>query len=205
MHDTNFFMLGSHGGGAKFPTTQGLFGGYGLPSLFVRRVARSNYKGLLAESNQALPARLTDVFEDDNPEEGEVRHLNISAVVSPAQDGDTFYSYAGGGAGFGDPIERDPESVLTDLRAHRVSAWAARNIYYIVFDQEHLRLDADATRRRRQAVRDGRIARGATWREFNKTWLAKRPPSEILTYYGDYPSPQTKSAKTLAAELRESA
>ncbi|HOP20132.1 MAG TPA: hydantoinase B/oxoprolinase family protein [Amphiplicatus sp.] len=205
VHDTNFFMLGSHGGGAKFPTTQGLFGGYGLPALFVRRVQNSNYKELLSKSDRHLPARLTEVFTDQNPEKGDVWHQNISAVVKPAKDGDTFYAYAGGGAGFGDPLEREPESIIRDLRNGMVSAWAARNIYCIAFEALSLRLDKEATELRRKAVREERKRRGKKWADFNKEWEAKRPPSEILTYYGVYPDPGTKAHGTDAAPVAASA
>jgi len=193
IHDTDVLMLGSHGGGSKFPTTQGLFGGYGLPTLFVKRVSDSNYQDLLAQADTSLPKNLTAVFEDDNPETGQVEHSNISAVVKPAKEGDTFYAYTGGGAGYGDPLERDPEGVIRDLRADRVTHWAARNVYYIAYDEETLRLDAEATDVRRKAVREERKRRGKSWSEFNKTWEIKRPPAEVLTYYGSYPYPGTKA------------
>lgn len=195
VHDTNVFALGSHGGGSKFPTTQGIFGGYGLPALFVKRTTGSNYKELLSQSSTALPHRLDQVHTEQNPEIGDSTFENISGIVKPATDGDTFYAYAGGGAGLGDAIERDPQSVIRDLRENLVTHWAARNIYCIAYDEDTLRLDEETTEIRRQAVREERKRRGRSWDEFHAEWDNKRPPQEILTYYGSYPHPQTRATQ----------
>jgi len=192
VHDTNFLLMGSHGGGAKFPTTQGLFGGYGLPSLFVRKVRNSNFKELLGESNVALPTSLSNVYDGSSPEDGNVEYGNISAVVSPAQDGDTMYSYAGGGAGFGDALEREPESIMKDLTNGLVSPWAVKNIYHVVYDEESQRLDPAATEKARADKRKARIASAKPYDEFVTEWEKQSPPAEILTYYGQYPHPETK-------------
>ena len=193
VHDTNFLLLGSHGGGSKFPTTQGLFGGYGLPSLFVRKVRSSNFKALLSESNVTLPRSLSHVYDGTSPEEGTVEYGNISAVVSPAQDGDTMYSFVGGGAGFGDALEREPDSIMKDLINGMVSPWAAKNIYYVVYDEDNMRLDREATEQARAEKRRGRIASAKPYDEFVAEWEKQSPPAEILTYYGQYPHPGTKA------------
>ncbi len=193
IHDTPFFMMGSHGGGSKFPTTQGLFGGYGLPSLFVRKVAGSNIKALMADSNDLLPNRLSNVYDGSNPEEGKVSFGNISSVVSPVQDGDTYCSYAGGGAGLGDALERDPKSIMKDLTNGLVSPWAVKNIYCVVYDEDSQRLDMAGTEAAREAKRKARIASGVPYDEFVAEWEKQSPPAEILTYYGDYPNPGTKA------------
>jgi len=193
IHDTPFFMMGSHGGGSKFPTTQGLFGGYGLPSLFVRKVAGSNVKDLLAESDSSLPSRLSNIYDGTNPEEGDESFGNISAVVNPVQDGDAMYSYVGGGAGLGDVLEREPQSIMKDLTNGLVSHWAAKNIYHLVYDEVSLRLDVVETKKARSKKRQARIASGVSFHEFSTEWEKKSPPAEILTYYGDYPNPGTKA------------
>lgn len=193
VHDTPLLMMGSHGGGSKFPTTQGLFGGYGLPSLFVRKVSGSNFKALLADSDASLPRTLSNVYDGSNPEEGNISFGNISAVVSPIQDGDTYSSYAGGGAGLGDVLERDPKSIMQDLANGLVSPWAVRNIYCVVYDEDSQRLDRAGTDAARAAKRKARITSGVSYDEFVTEWEKKRPPAEILTYYGDYPHPGTKA------------
>ncbi|MDP6085387.1 MAG: hydantoinase B/oxoprolinase family protein, partial [Nitrospinota bacterium] len=50
-----------------------------------------------------------------------------------------------GGGGFGPPTERDPESVLNDIRKGLVSAEAARRDYRVAIDPDALRIDREAT------------------------------------------------------------
>jgi N-methylhydantoinase B len=50
-----------------------------------------------------------------------------------------------GGAGIGDPLDRDPEIVAEDVRESRVSLQAARELYGVVLDA-HGEVDAADTR-----------------------------------------------------------
>jgi N-methylhydantoinase B len=60
-----------------------------------------------------------------------------------------------GGGGYGDPLERDPEAVLEDVRDEKVSVAAAREAYGVVVTDEG-DLDRAATRERRETMRAGR-------------------------------------------------
>jgi N-methylhydantoinase B len=64
--------------------------------------------------------------------------------------GETFVHIGAGGAGVGDPLERDPARVLEDVREERISAEYARNVYGVVIgDAEktaHLRAELRASR-----------------------------------------------------------
>jgi N-methylhydantoinase B len=48
--------------------------------------------------------------------------------------GEIFVHIGAGGAGVGDPLERDPARVLEDVREERISADYARNVYGVVID-----------------------------------------------------------------------
>ena len=192
IHDTDVLFMGSHGGGSRFPSTQGLFGGYGLPSLFVKKVAEGNFKTLLAQGDASLPTSLSNVYDGTSPEVGQESYGNISAVVAPTKDGDTMYSYAGGGAGMGDALERDPKDIMRDLNNGLVSEWAVKNIYFVRYDEDSLRLDITATEQARADKRKARIASGKSYDKFVETWEQQSPPAEILTYYGQFPNPGTK-------------
>ncbi|MEX6725451.1 hydantoinase B/oxoprolinase family protein [Parapedomonas caeni] len=198
VHDTQKFMLGSMGGGSRFPTTLGLFGGYAVPPVFVRTVMNSNLKELLAHSDARLPHNLAEVMAPDNPEQGDCQDNDVSMVVKPFNDGDTYYVAIGGGGGYGDPLERDPRSVLKDLRENLVSHWAARNIYRIAYDEASLRLDEDATRARRLAAREERKRRGKSYDEFARGWATQSPPKEALRYFGAWPNPRDGMAPPAA-------
>ncbi|GAA0974759.1 hydantoinase B/oxoprolinase family protein [Acrocarpospora macrocephala] len=65
--------------------------------------------------------------------------------------GDVLVNNTGGGGGFGDPFEREPERVARDVRNGFVSAAAAARDYGVVVDPDSLDVDAAATRRLRGA------------------------------------------------------
>jgi N-methylhydantoinase B len=63
----------------------------------------------------------------------------------------------GGGGGWGDPLERDPEAVRSDVREELVSRDAAFAHYGVVL-RDDLTLDEGATRQRRDRLRSARTA-----------------------------------------------
>ncbi|HLE44069.1 MAG TPA: hydantoinase B/oxoprolinase family protein, partial [Methylomirabilota bacterium] len=67
--------------------------------------------------------------------------------------GDTLHVRLAGGAGHGDPLEREEERVLEDVLDGKVSAEAARRDYGVVLDAAGREVDARATKARREALR----------------------------------------------------
>jgi N-methylhydantoinase B/oxoprolinase/acetone carboxylase alpha subunit len=61
-----------------------------------------------------------------------------------------------GGGGWGDPLDRDPEMVLTDVRNELVSAQAAARDYGVVVDSNAWCVDARATGALRAKLRQAR-------------------------------------------------
>jgi N-methylhydantoinase B len=67
------------------------------------------------------------------------------------QKGDVFRHLMAGGGGFGDPLIREPQRVLEDVRAGRVSIAEARTAYGVVInDHAVLTIDAEATQTARE-------------------------------------------------------
>ena len=54
----------------------------------------------------------------------ETRRLKTNRM--PLRQGDTVRCYTGGGGGYGDPLERDPQAVLTDVADGHISPHYAR-------------------------------------------------------------------------------
>jgi N-methylhydantoinase B len=73
----------------------------------------------------------------------------VSWGVYPLMGQDALYVAWNGGGGYGDPLQRDPEAVLSDVRNHLVSREAARLIYGAAID-DGLVVDAIATAALRQ-------------------------------------------------------
>ncbi len=73
-----------------------------------------------------------------------------SKRVFTLQQGDRLHFHTPGGGGYGDPLERGAEQVLTDVLDGKVSPGQAHEAYGVVIDADTLRLDADATKTERQ-------------------------------------------------------
>jgi N-methylhydantoinase B len=57
---------------------------------------------------------------------------------------------SGGGGGWGDPLERDPELVRWDVKNEYITLDTAREVYGVVLDPKTLEIDWDATKRLRK-------------------------------------------------------
>jgi N-methylhydantoinase B len=73
---------------------------------------------------------------------------DISWGVFPLMQRDALYIATNGGGGYLDPLERDPEMVLSDVRDRVVSREAAESVYGTVLAQEAVDLAATAELRR---------------------------------------------------------
>jgi N-methylhydantoinase B len=72
--------------------------------------------------------------------------------------GDVFITVNGGGGGVGDPLFREPSSVLEDLKAGYISAPQAADTYGVISDASGA-VDLAGTAARRAAIREQRIGR----------------------------------------------
>jgi N-methylhydantoinase B len=137
------------GTGAYMPNAMGLAGG--LPGAAVRalRVAGSDVAARLGRGDP-LPLALLDAG-------GSFEVLQPKHPRTPLASGDIWYHSWQAGAGFGDPLDRDPEAVLVDVRNLAVGAAAARDIYGVVVVDG--RIDLGATERRRAEIRRDRLGR----------------------------------------------
>ncbi len=70
--------------------------------------------------------------------------------------GDQLWAYVAGGAGWGDPLERDPDRVLADVLDRAISVEEARAEYGVVLAQSGTAVDHDATKACREALRQAR-------------------------------------------------
>jgi hypothetical protein len=108
--------------------------------------------------------------------------------VRPYNEGDVItFGFASGGAGYGDPLDADPQQVVQDVEAETVSDWSARNIYKVVSDADTMRVNQKETEVLRQAERQSRLARGKTWDAFIEEWSRLKPPEEALAWFGSWP------------------
>jgi N-methylhydantoinase B len=85
---------------------------------------------------------------------GETRLFSKTPPI-PIKAGTVLWLQPGGGGGFGDPLERDPERVREDVRNEYVSLEGAARDYGVALRPATLEVDLEATRRLRAERRAG--------------------------------------------------
>ena len=89
-----------------------------------------------------------------NPDEG--GKLLPSKLTMTIKKGDVFRHVLAGGGGWGDPLERDAQAVLRDVRNEYISAARAKADYGVIVDTAAWRVDEAATSKLRAEIADAR-------------------------------------------------
>jgi len=165
-------------------TPQPIFGGYAPPTVPGLSLSGTRIPELLA----SLEDRELDFEGLVAGEFGELVTEPFGRQTRPVNGGETVtVGLSTGGAGFGDPLERDPMAVEQDLVKGLCSEWSASEIYKVGWDADLRRGDLDATESLRHQARRERIARGRTDEAFEAEWSQCKPPDDILALYGSWP------------------
>ncbi len=137
--------LFSHG--VEQPPSSGIGGGYPGGAAQFALVRDSNFWALLEAGR--MPERLLDL-------DG-LLELTPPKAVTRIGLSDVFHCHFPGGGGYGDPLERDPALVMSDLERGLVSLGSASDLYGVALDSAG-RLDEDGTLCRRRELREARRA-----------------------------------------------
>ncbi len=148
-HDTNGLdaILVSHG--VEVPNSAGVFGAF-PGSCNVNTLLRGgNNKSRRWE--RRLPAAGSI---------GEKTDLGAKPGRFAIAAADAFeYTWQGGG-GYGDPLDRPPETVLADVNAGLVSVKCAEEIYGVALDETGTAVDLPRTEKLRETIRERRLSDG---------------------------------------------
>jgi N-methylhydantoinase B len=141
------------GQGAEIPRT-GLFGGQpsgghryeiwretDLPVRFAEGAQPGTYEEL-TQSASSVGTRFQPEYK-------------ISGLT--LQAGDVVYRTLGGGSGFGDPLDRDPDRVQEDVRKGLVSTQFAAPAYGVVLESDSLEIDEPGTQSLRSSLKQERL------------------------------------------------
>jgi N-methylhydantoinase B len=112
----------------------------GAPSVMVK-MAGTKINQLLAENQTARELAALGG-----------REATLPYCTFELADSDVLYMRVASGGGYGDPLERDPERVRSDVVNLIVSRQAARDVYGVVLNTD-LQIDWDATQEVRQSRR----------------------------------------------------
>ncbi|WP_330164567.1 hydantoinase B/oxoprolinase family protein [Paenibacillus validus] len=154
-------QLGISRGGSQVAATTfvglGMSGAYPAPSAF-HVSARGSNTNELVQQGVALPRDASEVLEYAEQGILKAENLDVWKFDMPEQsfgDGDMLADAAGAAGGWGDPIERDPRSVLEDVVYGWVDRKFAEGLYGVVL-KDHasgsLEVDEDATRSLRKQI-----------------------------------------------------
>jgi N-methylhydantoinase B len=91
---------------------------------------------------------------------GTVESFEKGLSIFEIGEQDVIYYSCGGGGGYGDPLEREPELVLKDVISGYVSPEGAKKDYGVIVDPEKLELDLRETEKERRRIIEERLKRG---------------------------------------------
>jgi N-methylhydantoinase B/oxoprolinase/acetone carboxylase alpha subunit len=179
-YGSDFFMLLITSPGGRFPINSGLFGGYAAPCVPLTVVRPDGGIDAVRECLHTDPAALThDAAEmvARRPIPGSYEVQAPMKYAQPVPQGEIWIGRVGGGGGYGDPLEREPESVAADLRQGLISEQVVRDVYHVVIERDTV--DHAATETARKGAREARLARARPYDEFLASWRRDAPPEGV--------------------------
>ncbi len=179
--------LSSWGSADKLSHNPGLMGGYyGPPN--PRALVTGSDLFERVERGEDIDVAQYDIVSAQ-PYEGDYRIEASGQLHEHFEEGDIMSFSMGGGGGYGDVLEREPEAVHLDVEEEMITKEVATKVYGVIIDEAGA-IDAKATERKRRAMRRERLRKGKTFDEFVETWGSKRPKAHIIQHYGDWPDPR---------------
>jgi len=169
----------------RFPISGGLFGGYGSPPLpltIVRPEGGIEAVMQVLATGAPLPNDAASMVSEQ-PIKASYEVRDPMKYAEPVPQGEIWIGRVGGGGGYGDPLERDPEAVAADLRQGLISDSVVRDVYAVVLDGADV--DTAATEDCRRRARQARLERGVPYDEFVASWRRDAPPAGV-EYFGSW-------------------
>ncbi|MDY6974469.1 MAG: hydantoinase B/oxoprolinase family protein, partial [Thermodesulfobacteriota bacterium] len=153
VHNTPGLYLSERGIGDKITPTVGLWGGY--PSCSAVQVLLEDGDAVLEALGQGnVPWTIEECLEMKGAKKMPLYYGMM------ATEGMTGVLHTGGGAGYGDPVEREPERVRQDVESFIHSVGVAEEVYGVILDRGTFEIDWEKTEKRRVQIKKARIERG---------------------------------------------
>ena len=173
VHKTRRLQLVTSEHSSRVYDNAGMCGGYPAPTCQKHRAVRGSDIRKAVEDRRPLAHSIgTDQQELERRFKGEHETVEGPYISRPLADGDIFtHSYNGGG-GYGDPLERDPQSALADIANGHSTRTFAELVHAVRFreteDGGPLKVDEEATSIERKERRRQRLDSAVPVKE----WLA---------------------------------
>ena len=173
--------------GAKFSSIYGMYGGYGCGTYPLAMVKGTNVYEHFRRDNKTFDLSIEKIMNEQPFADGQYSTYHMGLQFDRAKDGELYMISQGAGGGYGDPLERAPESVVADAELGRISRKVAEDIFAVHYAPATFRLDIAATDKARAAARKARLKRGKPFAEFCAGFVTPEPPKDLL-YYGSWGS-----------------
>jgi N-methylhydantoinase B/oxoprolinase/acetone carboxylase alpha subunit len=172
---------------SKLQTPQPLFGGYApctVPGIGIRAPGLVDR---LRAGGDGIDLDFRRIIEERSiGGQWEIEFMGRS--IRPYDEGDVMaFGFSAGGAGYGDPLEADPDAVAHDFVDGLISEWTMREVYWVAYDAEEGVVLTDETEALRAREREARAARDSDWATFEAEWSALSPPEDLLMWFGSWP------------------
>lgn len=161
-HNSPHLELGWLGQGKETSGVLSSCGGYPISSFFPVICRGTGLKERMMKG-EAGPLQVDELLKLS----GDVRDYPPMVSPKPIKDGD-IYAYdgaQGGGGGMGDPLDREPERVLADVKNGYHSMEMAFKVYGVVIDVRTMKVDEKGTKKRRDEIIAERRRIGKIWKE----------------------------------------
>jgi N-methylhydantoinase B/oxoprolinase/acetone carboxylase alpha subunit len=188
VYQTPYLTFTSSQKESKIPAANGLYGGYSMTVIPGIRVVGADVLDRMAAGDPNLPTDDYQLAAGQHSISGEIVLEHQTRGIRVLKEGEILAASTQGSGGYGDVLERDPEAVLADVSSGVISNRIARNVYCVVFDEESMLLDVEATEQARAEERSRRLERGKPYHEFHAEWETRRPPEQALKYFGKWPT-----------------
>ena len=206
------YQCGCAGIRSKLVANHGMYGAYPTWPDRPSYASGTNVKALI-EAQKPLVHERGDPEAPILAKNVEAETLVTNAVApfvtpEPLHDYDLIVHPISGAQSMGDPIERDPENVRSDLDKGWTREWVAETIYGVVAERDEKskerHVDEGATERKRDQIREARKRRGIPFREW---WEQERQKIQAKENMADAVLHMWRTSMELspeyARELRE--
>ena len=167
-------FVGLIGSGGYVSQVQGMYGGYPTPAGSLDVVMNSDIfeKG---KKKEPIPHSISEL----DMLEGEKEHVFPAAGARQLNPGDLFAIKYWGGGGLGDPIQRDPENIIKDLKNEVTDFDTVERVYCVKIDPQTLEVDAAATEKMREQRRKERLEKGMPGKKYVQNMVERRKTHDL--------------------------
>ncbi len=171
IHGSNMVFAGSFGSGLRIPVGEGMFGGYPRAATRLDVMRNTNFYDVVKEG-KPIPYEYEEIRK---LLKGDAEFSGIPNFPTELfKEGDFVISSNTGGGGIGDPLEREPEAIVRDIKDHKATVAVSNHVYCVAIDPKTLAIDHKKTEKLRKAKKETRLKEGIPAKKYIKELIARR-------------------------------